>query len=538
MSDAQVPGSVAMSAAADAPDGKFPLLLTASLVSSLIMLDSNIVSVSLPTIARSLSATFTEIQWVISSYVLTYAALLMAAGNYGDRSGRRRAMLQGLVVFGVASGLCGMARSSWVLNLARAAQGVGGALLLTASLALITSNFSGPARTRAFAFWGASLGIALAVGPIAGGIITRFFGWRWIFLVNIPICVGLIYATFRYIAESKDPDAKRLDFAGIGTFSIGLALTIWALIEGNDAGWASPTILVRLGVAAALFVAFVLVELRQVRPMVDFGLFRRPTFLGSVFAMIGYGASAQVMVFFLPSFLQNAYGFEPLIAGVAMIPFALPMVLAPRFTTKLSQHLSGRALLTSGLVIAAIGNVAFWQVARSGAGYVVFALAMVVAGCGAGLLNGMTVKVMGGAVPPERAGMASGLASTTRFIGILMSVAGLGAVLSEKVRSSFVAAATQIGFGAQEAEAAAKHVEAGDLAGALHAVPDGMRAQLHQIGLAAFGDGFAVAALIATVVAVFAAVLTVIYVRRADTAPAPIPKAERPCATIDCRDPL
>jgi EmrB/QacA subfamily drug resistance transporter len=519
-------------------DTKFPLLLTASLVSSLIMLDSNIVSVTLPTIARSLDATFVQVQWVISSYVLTYAALLMSAGNYGDLYGRRGAMLQGLGVFAAASALCGLAPTSAVLNVARAAQGVGGALLLTASLALITFNFVGAARTRAFAFWGASLGIALAVGPIAGGIITRFLGWRWIFLVNIPLCAGLIYATLKFIAESKDPEAKRLDFSGIVTFSMGLAILIWALIEGNDTGWTSPSILIRLALAGFLFASFVFLELRQARPMIDFGVFRQPTFLGAVFAMLGYGASAQVMVFFLPSFLQNAYGFEPLVAGVAMIPFAVPMVLAPRYTTKLSQRFSGRALLTTGLLVAALGNLAFWQVARNGSGYVVFALAMIVAGCGAGLLNGMTVKVMGSAVPPERAGMASGLASTTRFIGILVSVAGLGAVLSERVRGSFVAAATRTGLDGRTAATAAKRVEAGDLSGALQAVPDGMREALHRIGLTAFGNGFAVAALIAAFVAVIAAVLTVAFIRGADTAPAPIPGEARPCAMVDCRDPL
>jgi hypothetical protein len=272
--------------------------------------------------------------------------------------------------------------------------------------------------------------------------------------------------------------------------------------------------------------------------MIDFGLFRHHTFLGSVFAMLGYGASAQVMVFFLPSFLQNAYGFEPLIAGVAMIPFAVPMVLAPRYTTKLSQRFSGRALLTTGLVVAALGNLAFWRVAKNGSGYVIFAFAMIVAGCGAGLLNGMTVKVMGSAVPPERAGMASGLASTTRFIGILVSVAGLGAVLSERIRRSFIAAATHEGLDSGAAATAAKRVEAGDLVGALQAVPDGMRQTLHRIGLSAFGNGFAVAALIGAFVAIVGAILTAAFVRRADTAPAPIAKDARPCATVDCRDPL
>ena len=241
----------------EATHSPFSVLLTTSLVSSLIMLDSNIVAISLPTIGRSLAASFTDIQWVISAYILTYAALLLAAGNYADLHGRKKAMLIGLGIFALASAICGLATSVLMLNLARAAQGIGGALLLTASLAIISHDFSGAERTRAFAFWGASLGIALAAGPILGGTITNFFGWRWVFFINLPACAGLIIATLKIIAESRDPDAKQLDLPGILTFSAGLGLTIWALIDGNDVGWTSSDILLRLMAAAVLFIAFV-----------------------------------------------------------------------------------------------------------------------------------------------------------------------------------------------------------------------------------------------------------------------------------------
>jgi MFS family permease len=218
------------------------------------MLDSNIVAITLPTIGRSLSASFTDIQWVISAYILTYAALLLAAGNYADLHGRKKAMLIGLSIFALASAICGLATSVLMLNLARAAQGIGGALLLTASLAIISHDFTGVERTRAFAFWGASLGIALAAGPILGGTITNFFGWRWVFFINLPACAGLVIATLKIIAESRDPDAKQLDLPGILTFSSGLGLTIWTLIDGNDAGWTSAGILLRLVIAAVLFI--------------------------------------------------------------------------------------------------------------------------------------------------------------------------------------------------------------------------------------------------------------------------------------------
>jgi EmrB/QacA subfamily drug resistance transporter len=524
---------------AEAPVGssQFIVLVTASLVSSLIMLDSNIVAVSLPAIGRSIGASFTDIQWVISAYVLTYAALLLATGNYADLHGRRKAMLIGLIVFAVGSAVCGVASSALMLDLARAVQGIGGALLLTASLAIISHDFVGDERAGALAFWGASLGIALALGPIVGGSITNFFGWRWVFLVNLPACAILIALTLKVVRESRDPDARQLDFAGIGTFSLGLGLLIWAMIDGNDAGWLSIGIQTRIAAALLCFGAFVVAEWRQARPMVDLGLFRRRTFVGAVLAMIGYGASAQVMVFFLPLFLQNVYGFEPMVAGFAMLPFALPMVLAPRVTSKLAMHFSGRALLTTGLAITIAGNLLFWAVARAQLHYDVFVIGMLIAGCGAGLLNGQTVKVLSGSVPQDRAGMASGLASTTRFIGILVSVAGMGAVLTNVMSHAFGAAAMAVGLDSAAAVAATKRVATGDLSGMLSLVPPAARNALHAAGLAAFSDGFAAASLLAAVVAVVACLLTFWFVGFEDTAPSGA-VGHRPCKFIDCRDPL
>src|SRR5580698_1453383 len=523
---------------AAAPSG-FWVLLTSSLVSSLIMLDSNIVAVSLPAMGRSLDASFTEIQWVISAYVLTYASLLLASGNYADLYGRKKAMIIGLLVFAVASVGCGLATTSTLLNVARGLQGVGGAFLLTASLAIIGNAFKGAERTRAFAFWGASLGIALAIGPIVGGVITSTIGWRWVFLVNIPACAILIGATFKFIDESRDPSAKNLDFGGIVTFSGGLALLVWGLIDGNDAGWSSPTILIRLAAATVLFAVFVVVELRTPQPMVDFSLFKKDTFLGAVLAMIGYGASAQVMIFFLPLYLQNAYEFEPLIAGVAMIPFAIPMVAAPRMTERLASLSSGRALLTTGLAIAMVGDILFAIFAHLHLHYDIFVLSMLVAGCGAGLLNGQTVKVISGAVPENRAGMASGLASTTRFIGILVSVAALGAILSDVANRHFVAGAARTGLAMDAVREEAAHVTSGDLAGLLAAAPAGAREALRSAALTAYGAGFASAAIVAAGIAFIACLLAYGLISSKETAPVPQPlHAKMLCKVIDCRDPL
>jgi len=497
---------------------KSAVLLTASLVSSLIMLDSNIVAISLPSVARSLNATFADIEWVVSAYILTFAALLLAAGSFADRYGRKRATLIGLVIFTVASAFCGFATSAVMLNLARALQGVGASLLLTAALAVINHAYTGAERARAYAFWGACLGIAIAAGPIVGGVITNFFGWRWAFLINLPVCTVLIVMAFRSIRESRDHEAKRLDFAGIITFSVGLFFLIWAVIDGNALGWTSTVILGRLAAAACLLVMFGIVEVRQDRPMVDLSLFKQSTFLGSTFAMLGYAGAAQVMIFYLPLYLQNEYGFAPAWAGIAMLPFALPMFLTPRLGAKLAHRHSGRTLLTAGLLVTLAGNLLLAACAASALSYGVFLIGMAVTGTGAGLLNSETVKAMQGAVPPQRAGMASGISATARFTGLLVAVAGIGSVLSANAVSGFASGAARLGLTPDASDKIGRRIISGDLVGAVAQVPDDIKRELQRLGVDAFAHGFSFATLTAAGVALISAVLTFTLVKSADTA--------------------
>ncbi len=502
----------------DGIQAKFPILLIASFVSSLSALDMNIVGVSLPPIARSLNTTFADIEWVVSAYILPFAALLLASGSFADRHGRKRLMLIGLVVFTVASVLCGLSTSALMLNLSRALQGIGASLTLPAALAVINHAFTGAERAKAYAFWGACLGIAITTGPIFGGLITTFFGWRWVFLVNLPVCAVLITATLRAIHESRDHEAKRLDLAGIVTFTSGLFFLIWALIDGNALGWTTMAILGRIATAACLLGLFVVAEVRQERPMVDFSLFRRSTFLGSTFAMLGYAGAAQVMIFYLPLYLQNAYGFDPAWAGAAMLPFALPMFLTPRFVgAKLANHYSGRTLLTAGLLITLAGNLLLSACAAATLSYGAFLIGMIVVGTGAGLLNGETVKVMQGAAPPQRGGMVSGVIATVRFTGLLIFVAGLGSVLSHVAVRGFTLAAARLGLGQDLAQSLARRIISGDLIGALSQAPVGIRGALQGVGTAVFSEGFAAASLTAAAVAMVCAILTLVLVRPSET---------------------
>jgi len=482
------------------------ILVIIALVSSLVMLDSNVVAVALPTIAKSLDADFADVQWVITAYVLPFAALLLAAGSFGDKVGRRRAAVIGMILFGLSSLACGLAVSPLMLNLARAVQGVGASLLLTASLAVINHTFQGAERAKAYAFWGASLGVAITCGPIIGGVISSLFGWEWAFLINVPICTVLVLATLKVVPESRDPNATRLDYAGILTFSSGLFLLTWAVIDANALGWLAPAVLWRMLGAVLLLALFVIVETRQTHPMVDFTIFRSAHFGGTVASMVGYAAGAQVMIFYLPLYLQNAFGFAPMTAGISMLPFALPMFLVPRLGAKLTWP--ARSLLSLGLCITLAGNALMGWLSNANSSYSLFAIAMIIAGTGAGILNGETAKAVQGALPANRSGVASGIASTIRFTTLLFGVAALGAILGSAMLRTFLPTAQGLGLSTETAVELARRFSAGDASSLLAQLPVAMQEDVAKALRAAFEYGFGSAAWTAAGVALVSVVLT------------------------------
>ncbi len=484
------------------------MLLCAAGTSFLIMLDSNIVAVSLPAIARDLHGAFTDVEWVVSAYVLSFAALLMAAGALADRLGRRRVLLIGLSTFTAASLVCGLAPGTHVLNVARAVQGVGAALQLSAALAVMGHGFRGHERARAFAFWETVVGAAVPLGPVVGGVITAHLGWRWAFLINIPVGGALIALAVTAVDESRDADARRLDLPGILLFGCGLSSVVWALINANGTGWESPSTLAKLAVGAALLVAFGVAEVRQTRPMVDLALFRDRTVLGATVAMLGYAATAQVMMTILPLYVQGAFGLAPDRAGLAMIPFALPLVLCPTVASRFGARMSSRALLASGLGLVAFGNAAMALAMVAGGGYAAVALGMVVTGAGAGVLNVETTKAQINAVPPERAGMASGIVGTTRFVGIVVGLASLGAVLAATAENRLRALGLQAApAGAVDWHALSLRVVGGDATGGLSILASDLHASLGPAVSASVSSGFGAALAVAALLAAMSGTL-------------------------------
>jgi MFS family permease len=388
-------------------------------------------------------------------------------------------------------------------------QAVGAALQLTASLAAISHGFEAHERARVFAIWGTVMGMAPPLGPIVGGLVTSYLGWRWAFYINLPLGAGLITLAITSVAESRDPHASRLDYPGIILFGTGLFSIVWALIEANNAGWASWPTIVKLVSGAALLAAFSFAERRHPRPMIDLAIFRDPTVVGAAIAMLGYAAAAQVMMTILPLYLQDAFDQSPATAGLAMIPFALPLLIGPSIGGKLSSRMSSRAILSFGLALVALGDAVAAVAVLADLGYWAAAFGMFATGSGAGLLNSETAKAQVSSVPPQRAGMAGGLASTTRFIGIIAGVAGLGAVLSavaeghlQRLGSPLVPGQTIDWHGVS------LRIVGGDANGALSALPDAVRAQIANVVHASISAGFGAAFACAAIVAAFSGVVS------------------------------
>jgi EmrB/QacA subfamily drug resistance transporter len=474
------------------------LLVTASATCALIALDTNIVAVSLPTIARSFHAGFADAEWVVSAYMVSFASCLLPMGALADRYGRKKMLLLGLIAFALASLACGLAPTVLFLNLARAAKGVGAAMLLTAALAVIGHAFREPReRAKAWAIWGMTIGIATTVAPLVGGVITQWVGWRWIFLLNLPVCAVLTGCAWRAVTESRNAHAGQVDVAGSTLFGTGLATGIWALIGTQESGWTSTATAFRFAACVVLLTGFVQTERRRANAMIDLSLFTQARFVAAVLGMFGYAACAQVMMTFLPLYLQNAFDWAAVRAGVGMLPFAVAMVVGPYLGARMGRRLAVASMLSVGLALVGVGNLMTAAVAAWGE-YGLVAAGMVVTGLGAGVLNGDTQKAIMACVPPHRTGMASGISTTTRFTAIVTSIGALGAVLAWRTHAALDAALDD--HPAVKARLGAGFMSdllAGDLGHAMARLPPDVRALVEPVAPVSFADGFAAALAVA-----------------------------------------
>jgi EmrB/QacA subfamily drug resistance transporter len=401
----------------------------------ILLVDVTIVQVALPTIQRHFNASFTDLQWVIDAYALTLATLILTWGATSDLLGRKRVFLTGLAVFTVSSLLCGLARSITMLIWSRALQGVGGAAMFATGLALIAQEFQGPARGKAIAAWGATVGGASAVGPIVGGALTSGIGWRWIFIVNVPVGVVAIWISWTKMRNQTDPGATRLDGLGLVTFAAAMFLLEFGLVRGNDLGWTSGATVAMFAGSAAAFIAFVLVERFQTRPMLDLSLFRKPSFGGVSVATFAIGGGMFALLPFLTLYFQNDLGYSPFQGGLRLLPLTVLAFLVPFVFRGPTQTLPPGLALGAGFAITAAGIAAMLAVG-SDSSWTVLIPGLVLCGIGLGIANPAIARVGLGVVPPQRSGMASGISNTFRIAGLATGVAALGAIFQQRVTTS------------------------------------------------------------------------------------------------------
>jgi EmrB/QacA subfamily drug resistance transporter len=483
----------------------------------MLLLDITIVNVALPDIQRDLDASLSDLQWVIDAYALTLAALLLTAGSLADRFGRKRLFAIGTFVFTLGSLLCGLAPTVLFLSLARAGQGIGGAIMFATALALLSGAFSGKERGTAFAFFGATTGVAVAVGPVLGGVLTSGLSWHWIFWVNIPICVFAIFVTLTKVEESRDPNAGRPDWIGFLTFSTALGLLVYALIRGGEDGWSDDRVVACFIASGVLLVAFVVSQLLQKAPMFDLGLLRVPTFVGGLVAAIGVSASVFSMLTYLIIYVQNVLGFSAVGAGVRFLFLSGMSFVAAIVAGRLTSHLPTKWLIAPGFLIAALGLFLMRGIATSDdpSEWTHLIPGLVVAGLGIGLINVPLASTAVGVVSPARSGMASGVNSTFRQVGIATGIAALGSIFSHQVADgihSGLAGTPAAG----RADAVSAAVTNGQINAVLAQAPASARATIEQVATTSFVDALNHITTIAAVIALVAGVLCLFLIRAKD----------------------
>ncbi len=458
---------------------RWAILAVVCLAELVVVLDNTVLNVAIPSLTSELGASTADVQWMINAYALVQAGLLLGAGSAADRHGRKRMLLVGLVLFGAGSLAAGLAGSSAQLIAARAGMGVGAALLLTTTLAVVMQVFDAHERPRAIGIWGAVNALGFAAGPVVGGLVLDHYWWGAVFLINIPVVLIGLVAVTALVPESRDPRAGRPDLPGTVLSVVGMTSVVYAVITGPEHGWTSADVLVPALLGVAVLAAFVRWERRTEHPMLDMSLFRERRFTGAVTGVVLVTFGSGGALYLLTQQFQFVRGDTPLQAGLDIAPFALTVGLV-NFTglsARLITRLGLPAAIASGMALMAVGLAVVALVGAGGYGGVLFGLVLMGAGCGCA--NPAIAEAIMSAIPKERAGAGAGVNGTLVEMGTGLGVAVLGAVFvsrfdallpdSVDTAESLPAALAQASGGAERAsvtEAFAAGLQTGQLAGA------------------------------------------------------------------------
>ena len=480
-------------------------------------MDNTILNVALPTIQRDLGATASQLQWIVDAYTIVYASILLTTGALGDRFGRKGILTIGLLVFGFGSVASAFSTSAGELIAFRALAGIGGALIMPATLSILTNVFPAEERGRAIGIWAGVSGIGIVVGPVVGGWLLAHYFWGSVFFVNVPVVIVALIGGYLFVPTSKDPDAPRLDPLGTVLGSAGLGALLYGVIEAPAQGWGDPAVLTGFAAGIVLLIAFVTWELHCTHPMLEVRFFRNPRFSGASIAVTLVFFAMFGSMYFLTQYLQFVLGYTPMVAGAALIPLAAVMMIMSPNTAKITQRVGTKVPVAVGMVIVA---AAMALMSRLSVGDSYWFVGIVLALLGLGIATAMapaTESIMG-SLPLGKAGVGSAMNDTTRQVGGALGVAVLGSLTAASYHQQ-VGSSKIVGALPPVAAHAARDSIGGAVEVARHLGPAGH--QLVADASAAFVHAMSITLLIAAAVALGGAVVAMVFLpaRPADDAP-------------------
>jgi EmrB/QacA subfamily drug resistance transporter len=487
---------------------KAPVLISLLLAAFAINLDTTSVNVALPTLVRELHATNSQLQWIVDAYNLVFAALLLAAGSLSDRLGRKGILLAGLGVFGLSSGLGGLADSSGELIAARCFMGLGAAMVFPSTLSLISNVFTGRGeRARAIGLWGATAGMAIALGPIVGGWLLGRFSWSSIFFALAPVAAIAAGLVARYVPTSRDLDVRPVDRPGFALSTLAMAVLVYTIIEAPTYGWGSPRSIAGFALGAALLASFMAWEMRARDPMLDVGLFRNPRFTAACAAVTVSFFTLLGFIFVMTQYFQFIKRYDPLSAGIHLLPVALSVGVSSVLGTKLAVRFGTKIVVSAGLVMVSAFYLWVSLIVSPSNAYSLIAIQMVLYGTGMGLTSAPATEAIMGVVPIDKAGVGSAVNDTTRLLGGTLGVAVIGSVYASIYSSHLTTAlpgrlTPALGAVAHSSVGAALGI-AGNLGAAGHGA---LAASLQHAASGAFIKGLSGGCLVAAAVAAAGAI--------------------------------
>jgi EmrB/QacA subfamily drug resistance transporter len=422
-----------------------------------VSIDNTILNVALPTLVEELHASASELQWIVDAYTLVFASLLLTAGTMGDKFGRRGALMVGLLVFGSGSAISAFVGSPTQLIVMRGIMGLGGAFIMPSTLSILTNVFPSDERPRAIGIWAGVSGLGVALGPLTGGFLLEHFWWGSVFLVNVPVVVVALIATWFVVPRTKDPTDPQLDLVGTVLSAVGLLAALYGVIEGPAKGWGSTPILVAFAIGVVLLTSFVVWELRSSHPMLDVRFFKNPRFSAASLAVTFVFFAMFGSLFFLSQYLQFVLGYDALQTGLGLMPVAAVLMIAAPTSSVLTKRFGTKLVVAVGLAVVAAGLLVLGQ-ASTTSGYPLVVTALVLLGLGMGTAMAPATDSIMGSLPPERAGVGSAVNDTTREVGGALGVAILGSIAASQYTSAMSGAAALKGLPTQAVDAATNSI--------------------------------------------------------------------------------